>query len=350
MTDPFREVDEQNLRFWRTQRGVLISAFASGIAYGLAFRWLFGRSDFEQLFGVMTLTFIFAVPFVLGYLTVAVGERRGPWPWALRVFAPCLAGLLALGSSLLLAWEGLICFFLWLPLFVVLSMLGGVAAALVGIVVRRRRTRAGLAATLALLPLAVAPLEHWAPLPVEIRIVETSIDIEASPATVWERIARVRAFEPAEHRFAWVHAIGFPRPVEATLSREGVGGVRHASFERGVVFIETVTAWEPGRLLKFTIAADPDTIPAAALDRHVTVGGEFFDVLDGSYRIEPLGDGRLRLHLASHHRLSTRFNPYARLWTDFVMADTQRYILALIRDRCEREEPRAATASSIGSG
>jgi hypothetical protein len=350
MIDPYREVDQQNQRFWRAQRGVLISAFATGIAYGLAFRWLFGSSEFEQLFGVMTLTFIFAVPFVLGYLTVAVGERRGPWPWVLRVFAPCIAGLLALGSSLLLAWEGLICIFLWLPLFVVLSMLGGVVAAVVGILVRRRRARTGLAATLALLPLMVAPLEHWAPLPVEIRTVETSIDIAASPDVVWEHIARVRAFEPAEHRFAWVHAIGFPRPIEATLSREGVGGVRHASFERGVVFIETVTAWEPGRRLDFTIAADADTIPAAALDQHVTVGGEFFDVLDGSYRIEPLGGGRLRLHLASHHRLSTRFNPYARLWTDFIMADTQRYILAVLRDRCEREEPRAPMPSAVQSG
>ena len=38
--------------------------------------------------------------------------------------------------------------------------------------------------------------------------------------------------------------------VEATWSREGVGGVRHASFAGGVVFVETVTVWEPGEPLE----------------------------------------------------------------------------------------------------
>jgi hypothetical protein len=34
-------------------------------------------------------------------------------------------------------------------------------------------------------------------------------------------------------------------------------------------------------------------------------------------------------------RLSTRFNGYAGFWTDFIMRDTQQYILEIIRDRCE---------------
>jgi Polyketide cyclase / dehydrase and lipid transport len=326
----------------RLPLGVFAGAVGLGIAYGLAFRWLFGRPDLDRVFGVMSVAFIFFVPFALGYLTVWAGERRGPWGWEHRLVAPMLTGLLALFSALLLAWEGWICIFLWLPLFLTLSLAGGVLAALAGILVRRWRGRAGLALTIALLPLVVAPIEHRLPAPVEIRTIETSIDVRASPATVWRHIARVERFEPGEHHFAWVHAIGFLRPVEATLSREGVGGVRHASFEGGVVFVETITDWQPDRRLAFSIAADPASIPARTLDEHVTVGGEFFDVLDGTYEIEPLagdgGDGGVRLHLTSRHRVSTRFNFYARWWTDFILADTQRYILTVLRQRCERAE------------
>jgi hypothetical protein len=73
------------------------------------------------------------------------------------------------------------------------------------------------------------------------------------------------------------------------------------------------------------------------LDQHVTVGGEFFDVLQGAYRIDPIGptDAGVTLHLESRHRVSTRFNPYARLWTDFLMADIQESILEVVRARAE---------------
>ena len=50
----------------------------------------------------------------------------------------------------------------------------------------------------------------------------------------------------------------------------------------------------------------------------------------------PLAPGRVRLVLTSTHRLSTTFNLYARLWTDFVMGDVQEAILRILKNRCER--------------
>jgi len=324
----------------RRRRGPLrLSALlgaASGIAYGLLFRWLFGRQELAGLFGVMTFAFLCLVPLGIGFLTVWLGERDGPWSWPARIFAPWLTALAALGAALLLAWEGWICVFLWLPLFVVEATLGGLLAVLVGYLARRRRGSGGFAALgILLLPLAVAPLERLTRPPTEIRTVATSIDIAAAPGAVWPEIVRVRRFEESEQGWSLSHWIGFPRPVEATLSRAGVGGVRHASFEGGVVFVETVTAWEPRKHLAFDIRSDPTSIPMRTLDEHVTVGGPFFDVLSGDYRLEPLGPGRVRLHLTSRHRVSTRINPYARLWTDFILADTQRYILRVVARRAE---------------
>jgi hypothetical protein len=123
--------------------------------------------------------------------------------------------------------------------------------------------------------------------------------------------------------------------VEATLSNEGIGGVRHATFEGSVLFVETVDEWEPKRRLGFSIRAQTGQIPPTTLDEHVTVGGKFFDVLYGEYVLEPLANGATRLRLLSRHRVSTDFNWYAHLWTDAVMSDLQKRILFVVKNRSE---------------
>ena len=100
-----------------------------------------------------------------------------------------------------------------------------------------------------------------------------------------------------------------------------------------MLFRETVIDWVPHRRLSFTIAVD--SIPTKTLDQHVTVGGEYFDVLDGTYEIVPISAKEVELRLWSTHRLSTHFNGYASLWTDFVMRQIQGNILQVVRDRAE---------------
>lgn len=68
------------------------------------------------------------------------------------------------------------------------------------------------------------------------------------------------------------------------------------------------------------------------------MGSRFFDVLEGEYSIEPVAPGRVILHLASTHRLSTHFNLYSGLWTDFIMRDVQESILEILKRRCEGGE------------
>jgi hypothetical protein len=102
-----------------------------------------------------------------------------------------------------------------------------------------------------------------------------------------------------------------------------------------------VNEWQPGQDLRFSIRANTDQIPATTLDEHVTIGGAYFDVLDGEYRLEPRPDGVL-LHLTSRERLSTHVNAYAGAWTDGVMRGIQEQILEVIRTRCE-----AGTATAV---
>jgi hypothetical protein len=97
-----------------------------------------------------------------------------------------------------------------------------------------------------------------------------------------------------------------------------------------------VTEWQQGRRLRFTIRANTADIPPTTLDEHVTIGGPYFDVLTGTYELEPLPNGGVRVVLVSEHRVSTPFNIYAALWTDAVMRSIQSNILEIIKARAER--------------
>ena len=225
-----------------------------------------------------------------------------------------------------------------LPVYLLMASLGGY---FVWLGTRRSLQSAPntvLVATLALLPFLSAQIEQNFELPTTHRQVKTEIPIDASPSTVWQNIIRVPTIRDSEQRTFSFHVLGFPKPVEATLSHEGVGGIRHASFEGGLVFVETITVWEPERELAFGIQVDPELVPATTLDEHVVVGGPFFETLDGRYRIEPLEEGGVVLHLESTHRLSTRFNFYSSWWSDLIMRDIQNYILVILKERCEGQE------------
>ena len=315
------------------RRELLLNGAWVGILYGLALRVLAnGRlAGFE----VMSVGFIVLMPFVVGCLTIyfAEVERSQPlWRWFIIPWLPMVGALLA---TMLVLLEGAICVVLFTPLALVLSSVGGVFGGLAGRFIRSRSVRRATLACVMVLPFFTAIWEKPVFYQVESRRVENVIDIQAPPEAVWRNIKSVRTIRRDELPGSWARNIGFPDPIEATLSHEGVGGVRNASFTGGLSFLETVDVWEPERRLAFSISAQTDKIPATTLDEHVRVGGEYFDVLRGEYWLEPLGNGVTRLHLSSQQRLSTDFNWYAHLWTDAVMSDLQRRILHVIKGRCE---------------
>jgi len=319
---------------------IVASAVVTGFLYGLAVR--FGSHAFPQnsTFQVMTLGFMVFLPIAIGFVTVFSIERQQAqsfWTWLLLPWVSVLIGEAATAAAL---WEGLICIVMFTPVAMVASNVGGVAAGLIARRVSSRRANNISVVCVMCLPLLMSGFEHRFLGERDLRNVESVADIQAAPTVVWKNIERVRRIDPAELRPSWSHAIGFPNPVEATLSRDGIGGVRHATFEGGVLFIETVDAWEPEHRLGFSIRAQTEQIPPTTLDEHVTVGGKFFDVLHGEYTLESLANGGTRLHLVSRHRVSTDFNWYAHLWTDAVMNDLQHRILLVVKNRSEAtQEP-----------
>jgi hypothetical protein len=73
------------------------------------------------------------------------------------------------------------------------------------------------------------------------------------------------------------------------------------------------------------------------MDKHIVVGGDFFDVLYGTYELKKIVAKTYRLHLYSNFKLNTTFNFYASIWAGWIMQDIQQNILKIIKQRAEAQ-------------
>ena len=328
MTDPTQTSTFQSII--KSRAGYI--GILAGVTYGLAARVAVTINGMGNAFGVMTVGFLFFVPLTIGYLTIR--PMRAP-TLLTAIFAPWLTCAFVILGSLVAGLEGAICVVFASPVMLGLASLGGaVAASRVG------RSAATLPGAL-VLPWIFMGFETSQKLPTRLVTTTTSIEIDASPAIVWPLVVSVDSIRPQERRPALFSSIGFPQPIAAILNHPGIGGVRTATFERGVVFKEAITDWNPEKRISFTI--DASTVPSTALDEHVTIGGPFFDVLTGTYELRPLSPARTLLVLTSEHRVSTRFNFYASWWATRVMESIQENILHVLLGRAERASGRATT-------
>lgn len=318
--------------FWR-KYGLAIGV---GFFYGLSMRLIFGlplaAGSWEDVFVVMSYAFVFIMPLVLGAVTVALAPPASRRSWVRWLFMPWLPCLLMLLAALVLGWEGLICVVFVTPIMLLLASIGGLLG---GLLSRRGSTPTAVFASLLLLPLAVSPLEPRQSKD-SLRTVRTHLVIHAERARVWKELVRVPTIHDHERRRSFFHAIGIPKPVEATLSYDGPGGIRVARFAQGIVFHETITEWEAERSLGFTVQVEPQSIPPQTLDEHVRVGERYFDVLSGRFQLDPDPTGGVLLTLSSRHRITTPFNWYAAWWSEWVMADIQQTICQVIKQRSEQ--------------
>ena len=318
------------------QRYPFLLALGLGLTYALVTRFLFTANGFFQLFdsSLLSLAFLVVMPLGLGAITAHFTPKTASSWW--RLVWAYLSGSTELSGSGAGFSPGRAYLRDYYESAVLVHGLAGrndlrphcgPAA--------KNRDKALVVAAFALLPFVAGPLENYLNNPDDFRRVENVVEINAPAAVVWQHIIRVAPIRAADLGPSIIDKIGFPRPVEATLSHEGVGGVRHATFERGVEFIETVDEWQPLKRLSFSIVPNTATIPPTTFDEHVIVGGRFFDVLRGTYELHPAGPGRTRLVLHSRQRLSTHLNWYAGLWTSFVMREIQQRILTVLKRRCE---------------
>lgn len=298
---------------------------------------LFGIDTWASALKVMSLSFLFFVPTVTGALVMYFSRESDLLRPGYRWFAPLIPVLLFFLITICFSLEGLACWIMILPLFMIASWIGG----RIGLYLRKQKKGGKLyVSLLVFIPFILSPVEQLiGAIPGTYRA-DTAIDIRADAASIWKNVTRVKTIAKTQDKGWLTSALGFPRPLKAELNYDGVGGYRKAIFSGGLIFDETVLEYQEKKKMVFSIKANPHDIPAATMDEHVVIGGEFFDVLNGTYELEKIDDHIYRLHLYSHFKMKTTFNFYAGLWAGWIMKDIQNNILQVIKSRAESSAER----------
>ena len=223
-----------------------------------------------------------------------------------------------------------------LPFFLIIASIGGLYSGYIKLKKEKRFGQINIS-ILILLPFFTAPIEKM------IRTIPgkyeafTYIAIHSSADKIWNNVTRVKDIKPEQDKGWLAYFLGFPRPIKAELNFEGVGATREAVFSGGLTFHEKVLSYDDKKKMNFSIKAYPYEIPSTTMDKHVVIGGDYFDVLDGTYELARLNDSTYRLNLYSHFKLTTTFNFYASWWAGWIMKDIQNNILQVIKNRAEHE-------------
>ncbi|NZA26002.1 SRPBCC domain-containing protein [Luteimonas sp. SJ-92] len=302
----------------------------AGAGVGLVLRLFFSAAP-GHAYSAMAGSFILLAPIAVGAVTVYAAERQQRRSWGYYFFAPFLANVLFVVGTLLILIEGWICAILIIPLFATLGALGGLA---MGAICRWTRWPKHATYSVAVLPLLLGAFEPGTGLPQRLDDVERTVTIAAPPAEVWKQIHHADAIRPEEIDRGWMYRIGVPLPVSGLTEDTAEGRVRRIRMGKGIRFDQVATEWVPERRVVFRYRFSEDSIPPRALDDHVRIGGDYFDLGDTVYTLEPVGDAT-RLTLQMRYRVSTRFNWYAEPLAKLLIGNFEDTALAFYRRRSE---------------
>ncbi|HEX8548426.1 MAG TPA: hypothetical protein VF691_15805 [Cytophagaceae bacterium] len=302
--------------------------------YALLLRLVFGVTTWNGIFNMMSKSFLFLLPAIVGALTVYFSKEEKVKSLSYRILTPWLPIFAFFIITLFFAIEGWPCLLMILPIFLIAASIGGLIG---GYFKLKKRENNVYISILTLLPLLISPIENYIGASSKPYKAYTYIDINAPAYKIWSNVTRVREIKKEQDKGWLTNLLNFPRPVKAELNFEGVGAYRQAIFTNGLVFHETVTEYIDKKKMAFTIKALPHEIPLTTMDEHLVVGGKYFDVLNGTYELEKLNDKTYRLHLYSNFKLTTTFNFYASWWANNIMRDIQDNILQIEKQRAENE-------------
>ncbi len=312
----------------------VLLAMGTGLAYGLISEMIFLQAS-DLLVGTLSLSFLVLVPVAIGALTVVLGPKNLKRSWPYAVFMPwlvCLAVGILVG---VLAMEAWVCIIIGMPVFFVMSSVGG---ALTKAIMDARRDSGTLGAWIglaALSPMLLMPVEgQWQPRPTTREVVQV-VEVDAPADRVWAQFIEVSPITAAERPFAWFRLLGLPQPVEAVLTNPGAAGMRRASYDNGMRVLEPTLVWEPAQRYRFGVMLDPTAATYSPL--WAALAGDHLVVEHVEYRIEAgAGSGdSVRLTLTSRYTLRTPLNRYAGLWIDFLLSDFEHTILQVVKNRAE---------------
>jgi len=273
------------------------------------------------------------IPFFIGFVPGLLnGPKAGFWQ---SFQLALLAHAVLAGCLLLFAYEGLVCLAMAAPLTLITSTFG----VLIGRSLRLRSTTLDEPVLFCLgallLPLMVAEkfLETKAPA----YQVTSTIEIQASPETVWQEVVAFSEIPPPEE---WVFRSGIAYPIRAKIEGTGVGATRHCIFSTGE-FTEPIKKWQEPELLQFTVASNPPPIREMSFysidPPHLH---NFFISHAGQFKLVRTPTGTTRLEGTTWYSHNLYPAAYWRLWSDYIIHKIHMRVLGHIKEEVENQNPR----------
>ena len=311
----------------------------AGAAAGLLMRLAF-MGDPGQIMSAMLASFIIGSPLVVGVVTVYLAELEERRTWHYYFMSPVIATALYVAGSLVILIEGLICAIIIVPLF---AIVGGLAGLAMGAICRLTNwPRPTIVSCVAVLPLIFGTFENRLPLDYRERVQEREVFVAAPPSAVWRELVDTRDIRREEVGAAWMYRIGVPVPSAGAGELRDGEHLRHITMGKGIRFDQVATEWRPLERVTWRYRFAPDSFPAGALDDHVRIGGEYFDLGETTYSLHPEGGGT-RLSVRMRYRVSTHFNWYAGPVADFLVGDFAARILDFYARRASLPQPAATS-------
>jgi uncharacterized membrane protein YhaH (DUF805 family) len=278
-------------------------------------------------------TLFLAIPIFIGYFAAWIHAYRRPRSAAECSVVSAASILLAAALIVGIAFEGIFCVLMALPLAVPMGILGGFFA----YVSQRSKLLQPRPATMMSL-LMVLPLlfgaESWRPAYLPQHVVHSSVEIAAPPEAVWEKILDLPPIEEKPHG---VLRLGMAYPIETRTIGSGLQARRETNFSTGISR-EPLLAWEENKHLAFQVADEPplmkETSPYGAIQvRHL----EDHDFRPGrvDFFLTPLANGGTRLDCWSSYENRMWPGEYWQLWTDEIVRQIQLRVFRQVKRLAE---------------
>jgi hypothetical protein len=296
------------------------------IPVGLATAWLGTQILRNYGWGLFV-----ALPFAMGFTAALIYGSRQPRSAGAQIGVACLSVVL-LGVALMgLAFEGLICIAMVVPLAIPLAALGGVCA--YAIQKNRRYDSPAFVAVLLLFTPGVEWLEHTIARPSPVFVVRSTIEIEAPPEKVWDKVI---AFTEIPAPTEWMFRAGVAYPIRAEMFGRGPGAERHCVFSTGA-FVEPIQVWDAPHRLKFSVTSNPapmqEWTPYPRVNPPHLHG--FLISEGGQFLLTRLPNGGTRLQGTTWYRHGLWPSAYWKLWSDQIIHRIHLRVLRHIREEAQ---------------
>ena len=270
-------------------------------------------------------------PFISGLLVVFLYGLKYRTSFFMALTLSVLPTFFTGMMLLAVAFEGLLCLLMALPIAFILAVIGGLMGFALNKMIHptKKIKKTQFYAVALVLPLLLL-LEKQ---PLFVQPISTSITINASPSAVWPHILEFpRIPEPTSW---WFHA-GIAHPKGAVIKGTGVGAVRYCNFTTGP-FVEPITAWEPPHRLAFDVAKQPPSMKEMSPwpNIHPPHLDGYFQSKRGEFRLIPLANGGTKVVGTTWYVMNIWPHAYWHLWSDMLLHAIHYEVLNHIKTQVE---------------